>query len=80
MWPSLSLRQSKQCSKNDQLKLTQLLCVTACQLKSKGKMNIHLYTILTVLLYLSSRYSSVEIRPEFTEKYFKIWQWNKLQI
>ena len=64
MWSSLSSRQSKRCSTNDQLELTQLLCVTTLQIKSKGKMNIHLYTILTVLLYLSSRHSSVEIRPE----------------
>ena len=71
MWPSLSLRQFKRHSMNDQLELTQLLCVTTLQLKSKGKINIHLYTILAVLLYLSSRYSSVEIRPELQKNISK---------
>ena len=56
---------------NIQLELTQLCCVTALQLKSKGKMNIHLYTILTILLYFSSRYSSVEIRPELQKDILK---------
>ena len=56
---------------NDQLELTQLLCFATLQLKSKGKMNIHLYAILTALLYLSSSYSSVEIRPESEKNILK---------
>ena len=56
---------------NIQFELTQLSCVTALHLKSKGKMNIHLYAILTILLYLSSRYSSVEIRPELQKNILK---------
>ena len=39
--------------------------------KSKDKMNIYLYAILTTLLYLSSRYSSVEIRPEVQKNIIK---------
>ena len=34
-------------------------------------MNIYLYAILTTLLYLSSRYSSVEIRPELQKNILK---------
>ena len=64
MQPSLSLRQLKRQSTAIQLELAQLFCVTTLQLESKGKMNIYLYAILTTLLYLSSRYSSVEITPE----------------
>ena len=71
MGPSLSSRQSKRCSTNDQLELAQLLHVTALQLKSKGKMYIHSYAILTILLCLSSRYSSVEIRPELQRNMLK---------
>ena len=56
---------------NIQLELTQLLYVTTLQLRSKGRMNIHLYTILTILLYLMSRYSSVEIRPELQKNILK---------
>ena len=56
---------------NDQLELTQLLCVATLQIKNKGKMNIHLYAIPTVLLYLSSRYSSVEIRLELQKNILK---------
>ena len=41
-------------------------------------MKFCLHTLLTILLCLSSRFSSVEIRV--TEKHFKIWLWNKLQI
>ena len=35
-------------------------------------MNIHLYTILTILLYLNSRYSSTEIRPELQKNILKL--------
>ena len=34
-------------------------------------MYIHLYAILTILLYLSSRYSSVEIKPELQRNILK---------
>ena len=71
MQPSLSLRQPKRRSMNIQLELTQLFCVTALQLKSRGKMTIYLYTILISLLYLSSRYSSVEIKTGVTENILK---------
>ena len=71
MWPSLFLRQPKRCSMNDQLELAQLLSVTALQLKGKGKMYIHSYAILTILLCLSSRYSSVEIKPELQRNILK---------
>ena len=35
-------------------------------------MNIYLHAIVTTLLYLSSRYSSVEIRPELQKNILKI--------
>ena len=56
---------------NDQFELAQLLCVAALQLKSKSKMYIHSYTILTILLCLSSRYSSVKIRQELQRNILK---------
>ena len=34
-------------------------------------MNIYLYVILTTLLYLSSKYSSVKIRPELQKNILK---------
>ena len=71
MWPSLSSRQPIRCSMNIQLELAQLFCVSTYQLESKGKMNIQLYAILTILLYLSSTYSSVEIRPELQKNILK---------
>ena len=71
MWPSTSLRQSKGCSTNDQLELTQLLYIAALQPKNQGKMYIHLYAILTILLCLSSRYSLVEIRLELQRNILK---------
>ena len=59
-----SFKTTNRPSMNNQLKLTQLFCVATLQFKGKGKMNFNLYAILTTLLYLSSGYSSVEIRPE----------------
>ena len=56
---------------NNQLELAQLLHVATLQLKSKGKMYIHSYAILTISLCLSSRYSSVEIRPELQRNILK---------
>ena len=38
---------------------------------NKGKMKFYLYVILTILLCLSSRYSSVEIKPELQKNILK---------
>ena len=54
----------------DQLEFTQPFCIAALQPKIQGKMYIHTYTILTILC-LSSRYSSVEIRPELQRNILK---------
>ena len=71
MWPSLFSRQSKICSTNNQPELAQLFHVAILQLKSKGKMYIHLCVILTILLCLSSRYSSVKVRLKLERNILK---------
>ena len=45
--------------KNSTLILSKLL-----HIHNRGKMKFYLYSILTILLYLSSRYLSVKIKPE----------------
>ena len=64
MWASLPSRQPERCSLLIQLKPALLLCFEAIHLYNKGKMKFYLYVILTILLCLSSRYSSVEIKLE----------------
>ena len=71
MWPSLPLRQPYRHSTNIELELTQLFCFVTHLLQSKGKMKFYLYTILTILLCLSSRYSSVGIRSELQKNILK---------
>ena len=71
MWPSLSLRQPERCSVLIQLGPTLLLHLEAMHLYNKGKMTFYLYVILTILLCLTSRYSSVESKPELQKNILK---------
>ena len=56
LWPDLPSRQPEKSSMLILLKLLHYL--------NRGKMKFYLYFILSILLCLSSRYFSVEIRPE----------------
>ena len=56
-----------QCSSSSSL----LFCFISTHLYNEGKMKFHLYIILSILLCLSSRYSSVEIRLELQKNILK---------
>ena len=71
IWPSLPSKQPKRHSMLIQLKPAFLLHFKATHLYNKGKMKFYSYIILTILLCLSSRYSSVEIKLELQKNILK---------
>ena len=71
MGPSLPLRQPERHSMLILLKPAHLLCFEAPHLYNRGNMKFYLYVILTILLCPSSRYSSVEIKPELQKNILK---------